>query len=520
MRHPFLKSLLIFGFCAVCARVSHAAINNDQDIDTSTETGTDIDPAIDDGIRKPIVITTDIKNARDAKKKSQSQFVEILQDPKAPSVSLYSAPDSTKPIGQLSPGEIVTVQPVAASAKSNWRQIQVDGAEVIWFKFDSKTMRSFNTDPPARLRLRPLTGKEKQDDSQPLYREPGFWTPADCARDSSLCVAAVGQNSTLLLLKNQFRTVDKSRQKGRLLLNFYQVARLRTEEAGAPSVPGWLPSTMLTPRTAGEDDDIKASVPPTPIADIRDEDQNLAVKPNGESGLFVFEKNAADPEQRKRLIREMGVPGLKTESVESIAGLTVRYQGAAGATHIQVNQPFAGPDYQVDAARVGGGISTNLFIDLQLKFNLDVSIPISSSDKNSSAKGFYLDSQGWFIYTTGWKLNQRPLKVGLGAYYLSFSPGKEVGGLPGVAGFQAKLVFEGEKLSGAIRFAPVAQDLNLNFQNRLVGLEAFYNLDWEIDYRPVQIRANFEDIFYRNPTSQDYTSLKVIGLGLNFPVTF
>ncbi len=512
MNYSALKGLLLVGLFLICSR---SAFAQNADVDANG------DAVADRGIQKPSVKVSDITHGLPTEKSPDALLVELIGSEASKPVPLFSSPEAKTSIGQLDRGQIVSVSRKSENlaGAAGWRKILVDGSEEIWFQYDAAFMKTLNADDGIDLRLKP----SDESVEQPLYRTPGLWTPEDCDRDPAICVSELPPHSVVQLHQTQFRHVDRSGKKGRLWLNFYEVSQPKTIDSDGHH--GWILSNALTKATAtarpettlegvqnaeqGNPADGAAASPPEP-----------QVKFATESGMFLFESTSATPGRRKQLVEDLKVPDLVPENVAGLSGLTLRSSAGAGPSYLDVDQPFAGPETQLQCAKLTGTVSTYLFLDLQMKFTVDFSLPLATSDKTQSAQGYYFDSQQWFTYTTRWKVNRAPVKLGLGAYYIGLGTGKTVGGLPGLVGFQSKVIFEGKKLGTGLRYAPVAQDLSFNPKNRILGLEFVYSFDWHVDDEPVQLKFSFDDIYFKNPVTDNSTALRVVGLSLNVPLKF
>jgi hypothetical protein len=464
-------------------------------------------PENDTGVRFPVVTSSDLPSAGLA---DIFNFVQLDSDNGA-NVPIYGSPAGGKPIGQIHPGDVVEIYKQASD--SPWRQVYFsessapESAPQLWFKYDEKAMRMLSNRPELAMKMRSPKAVKA---GLTVYRDPGFWNPSDCAIEPEMCAATLTDQSRVYLLRTAFRLASSGRIRKETWLNFYEL-RIEQQSDDVIGIRGWLPSTILLPvvpeaylgqqRVVAKPKPLPPPPPPT----------------KEEAELFVLSGNSNSEEQRKKLMKTLGLPKAEAESLKSISSLTLRYDGRVGANYLQVDQPFAGPAYNISAVRAGGSIAVKIFLDLEMRGGLDFSLPAMSSENNAYAKGYYLDTQGDLVYATPWTINEVPIELGAGIYYTSLITQRPIGGLPGVAGFQGKVIFHGEKISFGLRVAPVAQDLSVNLRNRLLGAELSYQLGRRSQGRNYELKLDYTDISYTNFDAGTSTSLKVIGAALMIP---
>jgi hypothetical protein len=220
--------------------------------------------------------------------------------------------------------------------------------------------------------------------------------------------------------------------------------------------------------------------------------------------------------RRQRLIASLGVAEDKLKNVTSISDLTLGYEVKAGFDYISLDQPFAGPKYSQNAARVGVGAYSNLFVDLQLLVEGSVTGQLSSSHKDYGNSNL-IDLQEWLTYTSPWAVNNQLVKIGVGAYYLSMISSRDTGGFNGFVGPQGEISFGGKITTLGFRWAPVAQDLSLSLGNRILGAKLTHALPWSIQKNPILLNVEFSNLSYKNHSTGNTTDMNDGAIGLTFP---
>lgn len=457
-----------------------------------------------------------------------SYVLEVTEGISGPrKIPLYpSASVTDEPIAELTTDDILRMEETPESylqklraevgGEPIWRKItvQVDDKKTrdLWFQYSSTTMRTLRlNDQPFEMAVRAPRVKI----NFPLYREPGFWSPQDCQHDIHVCAALLVSNSRIYLLESQFRLVDRADKKGEWYHIFYHLGSYSPDD-GLKHLrgSGWTESTAVSRRTDRGPSCVVIS------GDLPSDDPEVqAVIEKNEKALFVLGSNSNDPARRKRLINGLGLNPEKMAKMMSIVDITLGSEGHLGFNYISLDQPFAGPEYTQQALKLGGAVYTNLFVDLQLRGSLDGTITLGSNN-NSYGQNNLLDAQQLLVYSSPWTLNGIPVKLGVGGYFMSMLSKRAIGGFAGFIGAQGQLLLEGNRWSLGFRYGPIAQDISINLQNRLMGSSLTYKMPWQMQGRPVELSIEGSDVSFSNSATGNSTNMKNIGLQLSFPLNF
>ncbi len=455
-------------------------------------------------------------------------FVEVREGNPVLNIPLFPVPnEKAAPIGELHSGDIVKVEDSSGdyieklkadrNGQTIWRKVTLKNSDSnqerqLWFRYNWRTLYTLTSlDQPFEMTMR----MAKNMVSQPLYREAGLWTPRDCTYDPTVCVTQIGPTSRVYLLDIQMKRVEVTYRNSEWYSVFYKLGvdtlddNLKRSQAN-----GWASSSQAFRRVDQVPAYLFMAGEPR-FEDFLPEDE---IRKN-ESNLFLLSKNGMDPVRRQRMLASLGLSESKMKGLSSIFDLSLQYQSIVGFNHIELDQPFAGPKYTEEAVKLGIQGSSNLFVDLEVRGGVDVSVTAASSNA-SIGTSYLIDTQEWLVYTSPWSLNENPLKFGIGAYYMSMISSQTIGGFRGFVSAQAEMIVEDERYAFGLRYAPVGQDFNIKFENRLIGAKALYKMDWKRHDRHVEFSADYTDLFYRTPGSGAETKFRTLGVGLILPIDF
>ncbi len=454
-------------------------------------------------------------------------FVEIRDANPVMSIPLYPmANEKSAAMGELHSGDIIKIEDSSGdyieklkadrNSQTIWRKINVKTADnnerQLWFRYNWKTFFTLTSlDQPFEMTMR----MPKNMASQPLYREPGLWTPRDCTYDPTVCVTTIGPTSRVFLLDTQFKRVEISYRNSEWYSVFYKLGvDVMDDNLKRSQTNGWASSNQSFRRV----DQVPAYLFMAGEPRFEDFLPEDVIRKN-ESNLFLLSKNGMDPVRRQRMLASLGLSESKMKGLSSIFDLSLAYETHLGFSHVELDQSFAGPKYTQEGVKVGIGGTSNLFVDLEIKGGLDIT---TTAVSNNSAAGtnYLIDTQEWLVYTSPWSLNETPLKFGIGAYYMSMISNQSIGGFRGFVSAQTEMLLEDERYGVGFRFAPVGQDFNLKFENRLLGAKFYYKLGWKRHDRAVEVSADYTDLFYKSPSTMNETKFNNLGLGINLPFEF
>jgi hypothetical protein len=453
-------------------------------------------------------------------------FVEVREGNPVLNIPLYPLPnEKAAPIGELHSGDIIKIEDSSGdyieklkadrNGQTIWRKAVVkvgDNQErQLWFRYNWRTLYTLTSlDQPFEMTMR----IPKNMASQPLYRDAGLWTPRDCTYDPTVCVTQIGPTSRVYLLDTQFKRVEVSYRNSEWYSVFYKLGVDTIDDNLKRSqTNGWASSGQAFRRIDQVPAYLFMAGEPR-FEDFLPEDE---IRKN-ESNLFLLSKNGMDPVRRQRMLASLGLSESKMKGLSSIFDLSLQYETRLGLNHIELDQTFAGPKYTQEAVKVGIFGSSNLFVDVEIRGGLDISVT-AASNNSTIGTSYLIDTQEWLVYTSPWSLNETPIKFGVGAYYMSMISNQTIGGFRGFVSAQAQVLFEDDRFGLGFRFAPVGQDFNLKFENRLLGVKLIYKMDWKRHDRPVEMTADYTDLYYKSPSTNE-TKLNSMGIGLSLPIDF
>ncbi len=468
-------------------------------------------------------LRTDFKN--DIQIRSYiTYFLEVRETMPTSVIPVYSAPDeSGVQIGALRSGDVIKVEEsgleyvekIRADRKDGnlWRKVTVEdqgSIRELWFQYSWRKFYTLTAiDQPLEMTLRPLPNLHYQA----LFKKPGNWKPEDCELDKTLCVAWPDMYSKVYLLDFKWLKSASTVNQNAWWSLYYKVGVDKIDDSVTRTQDyGWMEARSAYRKI----DQIPSYLYATRAPAMESFLPSDEIQRN-QSELFIFSDNSNDSQQRQRVLASLGLNSNKVKGLSSIFDLTLAFQGRTGFSNLSLKQDFVAETYNLSSAVIGGEVSSNLFLDLKMKGSLDLGLGISSNHPEYGMT-YNVDAQEWFEYVTPWQVNEVPIQVGIGAYYLGMISKQEIGGFNSFVGLHAKVSVMGPMFGGSVRLAPVGTDLNIRTSNRLVGLGLVYNSGWKVNKEPVSLGFESTDINYVNPKTAHSTEYHqyLVNMGFTF----
>ncbi len=448
-------------------------------------------------------------------------FLEVRETMPTSVVPLYASPETGLQVGALRSGDVFRVEDsgveylekVRADRKEGviWRKITVrdqDFRTELWFQYSWKKFHTLTAiDQPMEMTLRPLPNLH----FQALYKKPGNWKPEDCDLDKTLCVAWPDMYSKVYLLDFKWLKSASAIKDGVWWTLYYKAGVDKIDDStNRKQDYGWMEARSAYRKI----DHIPAYLYTSGIPSMDNFLPSDEIQRN-QSELFIFSENSNDSQQRQRVLASLGLTSSKVKGLSSIFDLTLAFKGKVGASHLDLKQDFVAAPYTLNAVVLGGEVSSNLFLDLKMVGSMDVGVGVSSSNPEYGV-AFHVDTQEWFQYVTPWQINEVPIEVGVGAYYLGMISRQEISGFNSFVGLHAKVLVMGPTLGTSLRLAPVGTDLNLRPSNHLVSLGLNYNSGWRVNKEPVSLSLEATDLNFNNPKTLHTTEYRLYQINMGF----
>ena len=228
------------------------------------------------------------------------------------------------------------------------------------------------------------------------------------------------------------------------------------------------------------------------------------------SKYYVFEENMySDNRLLSRWLKKR--PGEKYEVFDN----TFSYDYLFGYQSFELDQSFLNETFTQQSALVGLGVFAPLYVDLEVQGTFSLAVPVSFGPDNGLFKAtpiFRADQ--WLMYTTPVGVNDMPLKVGLGLYYLTMFQTELDFGFKSFVGFQVKAALENEKFWFDIRYGPTGQDFGFELSNREIGASFGLRLDPARAYESMTLFLDYGSTTFKSGTSGHTTDFNILSLGL------
>ncbi len=449
-------------------------------------------------------------------------FLEVRETMPTLLIPLYTSPDSSGvQVGALRSGDIFRVEEsgveylekIRADRKEGilWRKITVkdqDSRSELWFQYSWKKFHTLTAiDQPLEMTLRPLPNLH----FQALYKKPGNWKPEDCELDKTLCVAWPDMYSKVYVLDFKWLKSASAVNQGVWWTLYYKTGVDKIDDSTKRKQDyGWMEARSAYRKI----DQIPAYLYTSGSPSMENFLPSDEIQRN-QSELFIFSENSNDTQQRQRVLASLGLSTNKVKGLSSIFDLTLAFKGRIGTSHLDLKQDFVSTPYTLNAVVLGGEVSSNLFLDLKMLGSLDVGVGVSSSNPEYGV-AYHVDTQEWFQYVTPWQINEVPIELGVGAYYLGMISRQEISGFNSFVGLHAKVLVMGPTFGTSLRLAPVGTDLNLRPSNHLVSLGLNYNSGWKINKEPVNLSLEATDLNYNNPKTLHTTEYRLYQINMGF----
>jgi hypothetical protein len=451
-------------------------------------------------------------------------YLEVRDASPMITVPLYSRPDESYPkLGALHSGQLIKMeetgteylQKVRADRKGNviWRKIVVhqEGSETeLYFKYDWRVFHSLSAiDHPFEMTIRPPTNPQFPT----VFRKAGPFQAADCLTTADLCAPWPDTYARAYTVDFQWIKSTLLNTRDTWWVLYYKVGLDLIDAKGERKQDyAWFESHSAFRRS----DQIPAYLYTTGTPEMTNflpEDEIRRTQ----NQLFIFDGNQDNEGQRRRVLASLGINDTKMKGLSSIFDLTLQFETHVGTVASELKQDFVSGSYTMIAPTLGGSISSNLFLDLKMKGSLDLSYTATSNHPEYGAATL-VDAQEWFEYVTPWSLNEMPITMGVGGYYIGMLSKDSANGFNSFVGPHSKILVTGKTFGASLRLAPVGTDLNLRVANHLAGAELIYKPGWKVYEEPVSLSFTTMELNYINPKTEHTVAFKQFQFNVNIPM--
>ena len=342
--------------------------------------------------------------------------------------------------------------------------------------------------------------------SVPVFSRPGPWTWKDCQLGGDICVDRVDQHVEAFLMDTGFAVVNDMRTRQNVLQLFYKIGyKLHDKEGVLRHRIGWVPAYFARRKISAVAKDLLSTNEYGFSGFETDEERLLRL-----SKYYVFEENMySNNRLMSRWLTKR--PGEKYEVFDN----TFQYDFVLGYQNFGLEQSFLDEKFTQQSALVGFGIYAPLYVDLEVQGTFTLGVPVGYGPDNGLFKAAPIfRGDQWLTYTTPIGINDMPLKVGIGLYYLTMFQSQLDFGFKSFVGFQGKVGFENKNFWIDARFGPTGQDFNFNFSNREVGASVGLRLDPSQSYESMTLYLDYSSTSFQSSTSGHTTDFTIFNLGL------
>ncbi|MBY0385001.1 hypothetical protein K2X05_07570 [bacterium] len=342
--------------------------------------------------------------------------------------------------------------------------------------------------------------------SVPVFSRPGAWTWKDCQLGSDICLDRIDQHAEAFLMDTGFAVVNDMRTRQNVLQLFYKIGyRIHDKEGILRHKIGWIPSYFARRKISMIPKNLLSSNEYGFSGFETDEERLERL-----SKYYVFEQNMySDNRLMSRWLKKQ--PGEKHEVFDN----TFNYDYLFGYQSFELDQSFLNETFTQQSALVGLGVYAPLYVDLEVQGTFSLAIPVSFGPDNGLFKATPLfRADQWLMYTTPVGVNDMPLKVGLGLYYLTMFQTDLDFGFKSFVGFQVKAAVENQKFWFDVRYGPTGQDFGFELTNREVGASFGLRLDPARSYDSMTLFLDYGSTTFKSGTSGHTTKFNILSLGL------
>ncbi len=444
-------------------------------------------------------------------------FLELRPIQNNSSKNLYQNKNmSYAPAARIEPGEMIKVvdtgqdyitkRRMYRDNQGMWKQVaRRNGGDPtdLFVYYDWKNFDTVLTNQ-ASIELDILVPRDMS--SVPVFSRPGPWTWKDCQLGADICVDRVDQHVEAFLMDTGFALVNDMRTRQNVLQLFYKIGyKLHDKEGVLRHRVGWIPAYYAR-RKISELPKTLLSSNEYGFSGFETDEERLQRL----SKYYVFEKNMySDNRLMSRWLTKR--PGEKFEVFDN----TFQYDFVLGYQNFELTQSFLDETFTQQSALVGVGIYAPLYVDLEVQGNFSLGVPVGYGPDNGLFKATpVFRGDQWLTYTTPVGLNDMPLKLGIGLYYLTMFQSELDFGFKSFMGFQGKIGFENESFWIDMRYGPTGQDFNFDFSNREVGASAGIRMDPSRSYESMTLFLDYSSTTFKSATTGHTTDFTIFNIGL------
>lgn len=342
--------------------------------------------------------------------------------------------------------------------------------------------------------------------SIPVFSRPGPWTWKDCQLGSDICLDRLDQHVEAFLMDTGFALVNDMRTRQNVLQLFYKIGyKLHDKEGVLRHRIGWVPAYYARRKISMLSKNLLSSNEYGFSGFETDEERLTRL-----SKYYVFEQNMySDNRLLSRWLTKR--PGEKYEVFDN----TFQYDFLLGYQSFELEQSFLDETFTQQSALVGVGVYAPLYVDLEVQGTFSLGVPVGYGPDNGLFKATPIfRGDQWLTYTTPIGINDMPLKVSLGLYYLTMFQSELEFGFKSFVGFQGKVGFENERFWVDARYGPTGQDFDFNLSNREVGASVGIRFDPARSYQSMTLFLDYSATTFKSATSGHTTEFTIFNLGL------
>jgi hypothetical protein len=444
-------------------------------------------------------------------------FLELRPMQNNGAKNLYQSMNmSLPPAARIEPGELVKVVDTAQDYitkmrmdrdnQGMWKQIARKNGGDPTDLFVYYDWRNFDTvlTNQSSIELDILVPRDMS--SVPVFSRPGPWTWKDCQLGGDLCLDRIDQHVEAFLMDTGFALVNEMRTRQNVLQLFYKIGyKLHDKEGVLRHRIGWIPAYSARRKISMLPKNL-LSTNEYGFSGFETDEERLQRL----SKYYVFEKNMySDNRLMSRWLTKR--PGEQHEVFDN----TFQYDFVLGYQNFDLTQSFLEETFTQQSALVGVGIYAPLYVDLEVQGNFTLGVPVGFGPDNGLFKATPIfRGDQWLTYTTPIGINDMPLKIGIGLYYLTMFQTELDFGFKSFMGFQGKIGFENESFWFDGRYGPTGQDFSFDFSNKEIGASAGIRIDPSRGYESMTLFLDYSTTTFKSATTGHTTEFTIFNLGL------
>lgn len=429
--------------------------------------------------------------------------------------NLHLQPNTlTRPMARIEPGEMVKVvdseqeyilkMRMDRDNQGLWKQVarkrESDPSDMYVY-YDWKNFDTVSSSQSA-LELDIMVPRDMS--SVPVFTKPGAWTWKDCQLGSDICVDRIDQHVEAFLLDTGFALVNDMRSRQSVMQLFYKIGyKTYDKEGKLRQKIGWIPSFFARRKIASLPKNLLSTNEYGFSGFETDEERMQRL-----SKHYIFTENMFSSNRLSSRWLQV-TPGQKNEIFDN----TFDYEAIISYNGFELEQSFLNEPFKQTGVALGLGLYIPLYVDLEVQGTFTYTVPIAQEPADVYPKTSLFRGDQWLMYTTPIGVNDMPLKVGIGMYYLTMFESQTNFGFKSFVGFQSKLAIENDRFWFDVRFGPTGQDFSFDMSNRELGASLGIRLDPSQSYDSLTLFFDYSQTNYTSPVSGHTTDFNLLNVG-------